>query len=100
MIKDGFIIRRIAPDSMKIDLSASDAADYGAGLLSAMGADLAAVHAAGTSATAIRKDLDGRDNDWLHRVAKVAAAQVQDDYASWSRHHQRTADVAHGRQRR
>jgi hypothetical protein len=57
----GFVIRRLAPDSAKIDLFAADAYAYGPELLRAMGVELASIHSAGNiDVDAIHRDLDKR----------------------------------------
>ena len=70
-VRSGFIIRRIAPDSAKIDLAAEYARAFGPKLLAAMGADLASIHLAGNvDADRIARDLDRRDAGWLHAAAR------------------------------
>ncbi|MGZ2488376.1 hypothetical protein ACVITL_006961, partial [Rhizobium pisi] len=73
-----------ASDSQKIDLSEEDAWAYGPDLLTAMGADLAAIHLAGkVSADDISSDLDEREPDWLHEAAKAAEEFVLSDFGRW-----------------
>ena len=85
-IYDGFILRRIAADSRKIDLGDNAGAKLNLQLLEAMGFDLGAIHAASEEQTpAIRNDLDARPVDWLHGAAKVAAESVKEDYAAWAK---------------
>jgi hypothetical protein len=83
-VKAMFIIRRIAPDSRKVDLGDNPGPALHADLLRAMGSDLGAIHAAqAETAAAIRRDLQGRTSDWLHRAAKTAAISVQEDFDEW-----------------
>ncbi len=83
-VRSDFVVRRIASDSQKIDLSEEDAWAYGPDLLAAMGADLAAIHlAAKVSADDIRSDLAGREPDWLHKASKVAEEFVMKDFERW-----------------
>ena len=85
-IHDGFIVRRIAADSRKIDLGDNVGAKLNLQLLEAMGFDLGAIHAASEEqAPAIRSDLHARPVDWLHDAAKVAAESVKEDYAGWAK---------------
>jgi hypothetical protein len=85
-IQDGFILRRIAADSRKIDLGDNAGAKLNLQLLEAMGFDLGAIHAASEVQTpSIRSDLDARPVDWLHGAAKVAAESVKEDYAAWAK---------------
>lgn len=87
-VRSKFVIRRIAPDSAKIDLADEDALAYGPDLLAAMGADLAAIHLGGaTSAQAILRDLDARDWDWLRVGSREAANAVRRDFAQWKDSH-------------
>lgn len=82
----GFIIRRIAADSEKIDLATGVARAFGPKLFAAMGADLAAIHLAGpTTVEAIRRDLRRRETGWLLGAAEVAEAAVRADYREWVR---------------
>ena len=86
-IRSGFVIRRIAWDSEKINLTSKDAAAFNANVLSAMGADLAAIHlSGGVEAKAIRRDLDARSADWLEYASREAAAAVVDDFEAWRKH--------------
>ncbi|PWB90574.1 hypothetical protein C5688_10020 [Methylocystis sp. MitZ-2018] len=85
-VHDGFILRRIAADSRKLDLGDNAGARLNLQLLEAMGFDLGAIHAASEEQTpSIRSDLDARPVDWLHGAAKVAAESVKEDYAAWAK---------------
>ncbi len=88
-VRAGSVIRRLAPDSVKIDLSAQDALAYGPKLLSAMGVELASIHVADNiNPDAIRRDLDGRAKDWLRRTAKLVEEAVRTDFLKWQRFYQ------------
>jgi hypothetical protein len=83
-VREGFIIRRVAADSRKVDLRDDAGADLRAELLRAMGFDLGAIHAADSDAkAAIIADLQAKPDDWLHQAAKTAAADVEQDYQGW-----------------
>lgn len=84
--QSGFVIRRIAPDSRKINLG--DHANMGLELklLYAMGFEVGAIHAARGASKNITDDLDERDRDWLHAAAKAAAAFVERDFGEWRKH--------------
>ena len=85
--QSGFVIRRLAPDSRKINLGDHANMRLELNLLNVMGFDIGAIHAATAGAsTKIAADLRKRDNDWLHAAAKAAAAFVEDDFREWSRH--------------
>jgi hypothetical protein len=82
--KGGFIVRRIAADSRKINLGDDAGADLRADVLRAMGFDLAAIHAADAdAAAAIARDFRGRAGKWLRNAAKTAAAAVEEDFNEW-----------------
>jgi len=83
-VRSDFVVRRIASDSQKIDLSEEDAWAYGPDLLAAMGADLAAIHLAGkVSADDINSNLHGREPDWLHNASKTVEEFVMKDFERW-----------------
>ena len=81
-----WIIRRLAPDSRKIELSEDATTDLKGYLLKAMAFDLASIHAAGSvDIGALQRDLERRPRGWLSRAAKTAAAAVEQDYDEWCR---------------
>jgi len=82
--RHGFVIRRLAPDSRKIELGHKVGAVVRTNLLWAMGYDLGSVHAAGApGAKALLADLKQRPRGWLNAAAKTAAAAVRRDYREW-----------------
>ena len=86
-IRDSFIVRRIAPDSRKIELDRAAELRLTPKSLEAMGFDLGAIHAATKSKqAAVLKDLRSRPAGWLSEAAKVAAAAVQKDLEAWGSH--------------
>jgi hypothetical protein len=83
-VQGKWIIRRLAPDSRKIELSEDDATHLKSYLLQAMAFDLASIHAAGVADVDIlRRDLKKRPQDWLHDAAKTASDSVKQDYEEW-----------------
>ncbi|WP_235940135.1 hypothetical protein [Bradyrhizobium hipponense] len=83
-LKGGFILRRIAPDSRKVDLGDHPGERLELDLLRAMGVDIGAIHAATKGASArILGDLRTRKADWLYGEAKAAAEAVEEDLADW-----------------
>lgn len=79
-----YIIRRIAPDSRKIDLSNSSTVDIDARLLEAMGFDLGALHAAAVAQRpAIIADLQARPGGWLLDATTIAMTAVRHDFETW-----------------
>jgi hypothetical protein len=83
-VREGFVFRRIAADSRKVDLGDDAGSNVKIDLLRAMGFDLGSIHATDPqSADAVRRDLKERPRDWLHAAAKTAAAAVEQDWESW-----------------
>ena len=77
-------MRRLSPNSRKIEVK-----DYPSELLSfrmlrAMGYELANLHlGTGNRHTALEEDFSGRDDDWLLTSAKKAAKFVVREYNDW-----------------
>jgi hypothetical protein len=82
-VRHGYVVRRLAPDAAKIDLAEEDAAEFGPELLSAMGIDLASIHAAEGGGDDIAAHLERLPEGWLHKAAKVVAEAVETDAAHW-----------------
>ncbi|HEY0331638.1 MAG TPA: DUF2252 family protein [Rhodopseudomonas sp.] len=79
-----FIIRRLAPDSRKIELGKKAGSAVNANLMWTMGYDVGAIHAAGAAgAAALLADLRKRPRGWLNAAAKRATAAVVRDYEEW-----------------
>ena len=87
-VRSNYVVRRLASDSRKINLSDADAAAFGSDLLEAMGADLAAIHLSGkVSKGEIISDLDGRASDWLREAAATVEEKVNEDFGTWKSFH-------------
>ena len=83
-VRGKYIFRRIAADSIKIELGADAGRKLHLNLLEAMGFDLASIHAAGAAGVkALKADLKKRRPDWLSAAATVAADAVKRDYREW-----------------
>ena len=79
-----YILRRIAPDSRKIDLGGSSSDQIDSKLLNAMGLDLGGIHAsAKDQRPQIVADLQARRTGWLQEATTRAIAAVQRDFDSW-----------------
>jgi hypothetical protein len=86
-VEGDWTIRRLAPDSRKIELSEDARTDLKSYLLQAMAFDLASIHAAGSAGVnVLRRDLKKRPNHWLYKAAKTAAAAVEKDFEAWKSH--------------
>ncbi len=79
----GLAVRRLAPDSRKLD--ARDGVAL-AVFLEAMGGELANIHATGGEAAALRKALRDFGAVQLAGCAERAAEDVRRDHAAWQRH--------------
>jgi hypothetical protein len=83
-IRDKFVLRRLAPDSRKIELGDDAASHLKNCFLQAMAFDLASIHAAGSvGAAALQRDLERRPRGWLYHATKAAAAAVEQDFEEW-----------------
>ncbi|EJZ17862.1 DUF2252 domain-containing protein (plasmid) [Rhizobium sp. Pop5] len=81
---DGFIVRRIAADSSKIDLSSVNARTYNPDLIMAMGRDLASIHvASGNVSAAIAENLQDKPDNFVLAKAKLSADVVKRDFEQW-----------------
>lgn len=81
-----WVVRRLAPDCSRIELSAVPKHRDEAHLLRAMGAETANVHLGSKDALAVvRQDLKKRPGDWLHQAAKEMADAVTEDWEAWKR---------------
>jgi hypothetical protein len=81
-IEGHFILRRIAPDSRKIDFADVQKKGLTEVLLAAMAADLASVHAASKQVDAITADLDQRPDAWLKEASEAAVAATRRDFSA------------------
>jgi uncharacterized protein (DUF2252 family) len=96
-VHGGWLVRRLAPDCARIELSDLPAERDEAALLHSMGSEVANVHLAsltdapGDRASAGRvgdvlgdlKDRNGRHADWLVTAAEHLAADTSDDWGHW-----------------
>ncbi|MBR0756204.1 DUF2252 family protein [Bradyrhizobium jicamae] len=83
-VKHEFILRRIAPDSQKIELGDDVRRKLQRRLIKAMGFDLASIHAAGaTRVDKLKADLKRRPRSWLDHAAAVAEEKVKRDFREW-----------------
>jgi hypothetical protein len=83
-VEGGWIVRRIAADSRKIELEV--ARDHGKLelLCEAMGRETANVHAGSRRALrSVERDLGRRGRSWLYRAAKAMADDVRSDWKDW-----------------
>jgi hypothetical protein len=82
-IKDGWIVRRLAPDCIKIELVSVPRDKDKTKLLQAMGWETANVHVGSKNARAILADLGKRDGHWLHDAAERMIQATKADWKEW-----------------
>jgi len=82
-LKGRWILRRLAPDCARIELSALPAGRDEIRLLRAMGWETANIHLGTLKAAAIRRDLARRPAKWLSRAAARMTDAVGEDWEQW-----------------
>ncbi len=80
-----WIVRRLAPDCSRIELSALPAKHDARRLLQAMGWETANVHLGTCKARTILDDLRGRPPAWLHRSAEAMVQTTIEDWEEWKK---------------
>ena len=81
--KGRWILRRLAPDCARIELSALPAGRDEIHLLRAMGWETANVHLGSLKAATIRRDLAHRPARWLSQAAVRMAEALGEDWERW-----------------
>jgi hypothetical protein len=82
-----WIVRRIAPDCSRVELTEIPKKRDEARLLRAMGWETGNVHLGSRSAlAAVKADLKGRTPAWLHRAARAMSDAVKADCKDWQRY--------------
>ena len=88
-IADRFIIRRVAPDSRKIDIVDEPDSPIDARVLGAMGFDIGTIHASDPqSRMAIQADVKMQPKNWLADASELARKAITEDFESWRSAHQ------------
>ncbi|MHB8464697.1 MAG: DUF2252 family protein [Acidimicrobiales bacterium] len=84
----GWVVRRLAPDCGRIELTDLPTDRDERKLLRAMGSETANLHlATPEAAPSILADLDHRGPKWLAESAEAMAVDVAADHAAWAHHH-------------
>ena len=79
-----WLVRRLAPDCSRVELTAIPAKVDEKRLLEYMGFETANVHLGSRKAMkAVRKDLARRQENWLHEATKAMTENVVGDYEDW-----------------
>ena len=79
-----WIVRRLAPDCSRIELSALPGERDEFRLLHAMGFETANVHLGSVKPRVLAADLHQRRGPWLYRAARAMEKAVRGDFAAWS----------------
>ena len=83
-LRGRWIVRRLAPDCSRIELTSLPKKVDEKRLLEAMGFETANIHLGSKdTAKAIRKDFSRRRGDWLHDATKAMTESVLEDFESW-----------------
>ena len=80
---DKWLVRRLAPDCSRIEVSQFPEKGYQLRLLNAMGWETANVHLGSRQTKAILRDLDRRGKKWLLESARSMKKVVQKDWSDW-----------------
>jgi len=85
-VRGRWLLRRLAPDCSRIELTQLPKKVAEERLLEAMGFETANVHLGSRFAvTDVRRDLSRRRHDWLHSAMKKMTDIVVEDYEDWRR---------------
>jgi len=82
-LKGSWIVRRLAPDCARIELSALPAERDEMRLLRVMGWETANVHLGSLKAATLRRDLARKPAKWLSRAAARMTEAVGEDWERW-----------------
>jgi hypothetical protein len=85
--KGRWVVRRLAPDCSRIELSELPQERSERVLLRAMGFETANVHLASKKARAIQADLKKRGAGWLAKAAQDMLKAVNEDWSEWRKSH-------------
>jgi len=84
-VRGRWIIRRLAPDCSRIELSSLPEQHDALRLLHAMGWETANVHLGSAEASILLKDLNVRAPHWLHSAAEASVKSTLEDWRDWRR---------------
>ncbi len=83
-LSDSIVVRRLSPNNRKLDAESHPLELISRRYLRAMGREVAAIHLGnGNAGAAIKRDLEGRDPDWLASAATRAANFVRREQKEW-----------------
>jgi len=79
-----WLVRRLAPDCSRVELTTLPAKVDEKRLLESMGFETGNIHmGSGKAMKAVRKDLAKRREGWLHEASKIMIDSVNGDYEDW-----------------
>jgi len=81
-----WMIRRLAPDCLKVELGQFPTRRQDKRLLRAMGWETANMHLATGKPRKLLKDLDRRSKRWLQNAVTVMSRAVRNDWRLWKKH--------------
>jgi hypothetical protein len=85
-VKNGWVVRRLAPDSARIEIASLPKARSEAKLLYAMGFETANVHLGSKNAAKrVLEDLEQRKAGWLADAAQKMTKLTLEDWRAWTR---------------
>jgi hypothetical protein len=82
-LKNGWIVRRLAPDCTRVELASVPKEKEKSKLLRAMGWETANIHLGSKKTRAILADLNKRETDWLHKAAALMVKATTADWLEW-----------------
>ncbi len=83
-VKNSWVVRRLAPDCSRVELTQIPKEREESKLLYAMGLETANIHLGSTrSAKAVVKDFSKRSKKWLHEAASVMGKVMLKDWEDW-----------------
>ena len=84
-LRGDWIVRRLAPDCSRVELSSLPTRHDAVRLLRAMGFETANVHLGTRDARSLEADLNKRPPRWLHNAAEVMVDSIRDDWNAWKK---------------
>ena len=96
-LRGRWIVRRLAPDCSRIELTSLPEKFEAFHLLRAMGFETANVHLGSAPAETLLKDLSTRESGWLHDAAVRMIRSTAEDWNEWRGGSSEKASAKHGR---
>jgi hypothetical protein len=82
-IRGRWVVRRLAPDCSRIELTALPSNHDALRLLRCMGFETANVHLGSAKAAMLERDLESRGDGWLHTAANEMLKSITEDWEAW-----------------